>query len=145
MTSYDIYTGFNNDEATAKSATFEYDGMNPADALTKFVADEYAIAEARGLHEDETLTELTAFDDDMSASVYPLEDGTWELHIYIDETDTAITIPATEYVSLTDAADILGISRQRVHVMLKSGQLNGRKVGSTWIVSRQSVEKRMSR
>ena len=50
-----------------------------------------------------------------------------------------------ESVSITEAAELLGVSRQRVHVLLQNGQLEGRKVGNTWSVSRQSVENRMSR
>jgi hypothetical protein len=144
MTTYHIYTGYNNNESTAQGATFLYDGINPADALAKFIADESAITEARELRKNETLTELTASDDDMVASVYPCDDGTWELHIYVDESDTAITIPPTEYVSITDAADMLGITRQRVHVMLQHGQLFGRKVGNAWMIARASVIARLS-
>ena len=44
--------------------------------------------------------------------------------------------------SVTEAADILGVSRQRVHAMLQSGILGGRKVGKTWNVDRASVERR---
>ena len=47
--------------------------------------------------------------------------------------------------SITEAAQMLGVSRQRVHVMLQAGQLDGRKVGNTWCVDRESVARRMSR
>lgn len=50
-----------------------------------------------------------------------------------------------EYLySITEAADILGITRQRVHVLLQGGKLDGCKVGNTWIVYGDSVEKRKS-
>lgn len=141
MKSFDIYIGTNGEEATAHGAEYVYDGLNPADALTRFVADLYAMRE---LHDHyESVTELSAFDDEMSASIFPLEDGSYELHIYVDETDTAITIPPTEFMSITDAADELNISRQRVHVLLKDGTLSGRMVGNAWIVCRESVENRM--
>ena len=46
-------------------------------------------------------------------------------------------------ISLTEAADMLGLSRQRVHVLLKDGKLDGFKVGKTWSVYRRSVEDRI--
>lgn len=141
MTAYDIYIATNNEEATAHGAEFTYDGMNPADALARFIADADAMGAARGMHDG--ITEFTAMDDDLVASVYPLDDGAFELHIYAGETDTAITIPPTEYVSLTDAAEMLGVSRQRVHVMLQNGQLNGRLIGNAWIIARASVASRI--
>lgn len=139
--SYDIYIGTNNEEPTAHGAEYVFDGFNPADAITRFVSSEDAMRELR-MHYD-NVTELSAFDDEMSASIFPLEDGSYELHIYVDETDTAITIPPTEFMSITDAADELDISRQRVHVLLKDGTLSGRMVGNAWIVCRESVENRM--
>ena len=141
MTSYDIYIGTNGSEATDHGAEFTYDGLNPADALSKFVADPEAMADARARHAD--LTELAAFDDGMNASISPLDDGSFELHIYADETDTAITIPPTEFTSITDAADMLDVSRQRVHAMLRGGQLAGRMVGNAWMVSKASVNARL--
>ena len=47
-------------------------------------------------------------------------------------------------LSLTDAAKMLGVSRQRVHILLQTGQLEGFKVGNTWIVYRKSVENRQN-
>jgi excisionase family DNA binding protein len=46
---------------------------------------------------------------------------------------------------LSEAAHLLKVSRQRVHVMLQSGKLDGVKVGSTWIIHRDSVEGYMAR
>lgn len=45
--------------------------------------------------------------------------------------------------SITEAAEMLGLSRQRVHILLQNGQLEGRKVGNAWIINRDSVEHRM--
>lgn len=47
--------------------------------------------------------------------------------------------------SITEAAENLGVSRQRVHAMLKAGQLEGRKIGNTWAISRDSVAKRLTK
>lgn len=142
MAAYDIYIGTKNEEATAHGPEFVQDGMNPADALAKFVCDERAFAEIRSQHPD--FTDLYAFDDDMGASVYQLDDGAWELHVYVDDTDTAITMPPTDYMSATEASDALGVSRMRINQLVNSGQLNGRMVGNAWIVARGSVENRMN-
>jgi excisionase family DNA binding protein len=48
-------------------------------------------------------------------------------------------------LSISEAAHLLKVSRQRVHVMLQSGKLDGVKVGSTWIIHRDSVEGYMAR
>lgn len=140
MKTFDVYIGINGEAATASGPEYVYDGLNPADTLTRFVSSEDAMRELR-MHYD-NVTELSAFDDYMSASLFPLEDGSYELHIYVDETDTAITIPPTEFMSITDAADTLDLTRQRIHVMLKSGKLTGRMIGSTWVVCRESVIRR---
>ena len=138
MTKHSIYIGTNGEEATAHGAEYVQDGMNPADALAKFVNDADTMREVRGDHPE--LTSIAAFDDEISAAVYPLDDGSWELHIHIGEADTAITIPPTEFVSLTYAADMLDVTRQAVHKLLQAGKLDGRKVGNTWSVCRASVE-----
>lgn len=135
MTTYDIFTSTNDQEATAHGADYVWEGINPADAVAKFIS-------ANG-SDIQGVTEITAFDDDMSASGYPLPSGEWELHLYINDTDTAITLPPADYVSISEAADMLSISRQRVHVLLKNGQLTGRMVGNAWIVARASVLERM--
>ena len=49
----------------------------------------------------------------------------------------------SDVVSLTEAANLLGVSRQRVHILLQNGQLDGYKVGNTWNIYRASVERRM--
>lgn len=143
MTKYSIYIGTDGEEATSHGADYVYGGMNPADALAKFINDMDVMREVR--NDRPGLASIEAFDDDMSAAVYPLEDGAWELHVYTDDvSDIAITIPPTELVSLTDAADMLDVTRQAVHKLLQSGKLDGRKVGNTWSVCRASVERRIS-
>ena len=155
MTTYDIYTGYNNEEATGHGAEFVYSGMNPADALSRFVADSDVMREIRDATKGE-LTEITAFDDEMTASVYPLEDGTFELHLYVNDTDTAITLPATaniataaeigidpgEWISVPEAAGILGVHRNRVLQLIKEELLDAHKVGQRWNINRSSVESR---
>lgn len=48
-------------------------------------------------------------------------------------------------ISMTEAAEMLDVSRQRVHVLLQNGQLEGFKVGNTWNVYKSSVENRLAR
>lgn len=141
MRTYDIYVGTSSEEATGHGAEFVYDGFNPADALARFVADADAMSELRTHRPD--WTSIEAYDEETSAAAYKLDDGTCELHVYEDGGDMAITLPPTEFVSITDAAEILGVSRQRVFALLKNGQLSGRKVGGTWSVCRWSAEKRL--
>ena len=141
MKQYDIYVGTNGEEATSHGAEFVFSGYNPADALTRFVSDAQAMGELR--HDRPDYEQLAAFDDEMSARLYPLEDGSWELHILTDEADTVVTIPPTEYVSASDAAEMLGVTRQRVNVLAAKGKLNGEIVGNTWMIARASVETRM--
>lgn len=43
-------------------------------------------------------------------------------------------------LSVTEAAELLGVTRQRVQVMLTTRKLEGVKVGNTWIVYRDSVK-----
>lgn len=45
-------------------------------------------------------------------------------------------------MSVQEAADALGVNRQRVHQLLDTGKLDGRKVGGTWVLDRASVEER---
>lgn len=142
MKQFDIYVSFDGEEATSHGAEFGHRGFNAADALTRFVMDDGAMGELRHDHPD--FGELAAFDVYSSATIFPIEDGSWELHLYDgDGGDIAITIPPTEFVSVTDAADMLGVTRQRVQMLVVNGKLNGRMVGSTWMITRASVEKRM--
>ena len=46
-------------------------------------------------------------------------------------------------LNVQGAADMLGISGARVRALLKSGALEGWKVGNTWAVSERSVAERM--
>jgi hypothetical protein len=59
-----------------------------------------------------------------------------------------MTTPPTDpripdLVSLTEAAAMLGITRQAAHLRAQAGQLPGRLVGKTWVFRRAEVEKRM--
>ncbi|WP_320069589.1 helix-turn-helix domain-containing protein [Micromonospora sp. RTGN7] len=45
-----------------------------------------------------------------------------------------------DLVSLQEAADILGISKQAVHKRIKAAQLVGAQVGSAWVFRRSVVE-----
>jgi hypothetical protein len=145
MTAYDIYIGTNGEEATSHGPEYVYEGMNPADAITKMVADADLMHEIRSNLADIDVFE--ASDDDMVAALWCCDDGSYELHIQtgmLDGADVTVTIPPTEYMSITDAADALGLTRQRVHALLQGGKLTGRMVGGAWIVTRASVVHRMS-
>ena len=61
----------------------------------------------------------------------------------LDRAAVAVLIESDDIISLTEAANMLGVSRQRVHILLQNGQLDGYKVGNTWNVYRASVERRM--
>jgi excisionase family DNA binding protein len=50
------------------------------------------------------------------------------------------TVP--DMISVTEAAAILDVSRQRVLMLLDEGRLPGTKVGSTWVLQRAAVEAR---
>lgn len=52
-----------------------------------------------------------------------------------------IRVRPTE-VTIAEASDMLGISRQRVHKLIQSGALRARQSGSTWLIDRASVEER---
>lgn len=49
-------------------------------------------------------------------------------------------VPVPSLVSVTEAAAILGVSRQRVLQLIHEGSLNGMKVGNGWAVSRAEVD-----
>jgi excisionase family DNA binding protein len=46
-----------------------------------------------------------------------------------------------DLVSLTEAAELLGVSRAAVHKMIGKGQLVGAQVGTTWVFRRAVVER----
>lgn len=46
-----------------------------------------------------------------------------------------------DLVSATEAAEILGITRQAVQLAANNSQLKGAKVGSTWVFRRAVVDK----
>lgn len=152
MKTYDIYARYadSSEAATAHGAEFEQDGFNAADALTRFIgSDDYRYHVGQSEKEHGPVRELAAIEEGWedasisSASAYPCGDSTWELHLYdSDGADTALTLPPTEFVSITDAAEILGVTRQRVHQLLKSGQLHGRQIGEAWMACRYNVEER---
>jgi len=46
-----------------------------------------------------------------------------------------------DYLSLTEAAHILGISRQAVHKRIKKNKLKAMKVGTTYIIGKEEIKK----
>lgn len=51
--------------------------------------------------------------------------------------------PEDEFVSSMKAAEILGLTRGRIHQLIQSGELEAVRVGRAWNVSMQSVRERM--
>lgn len=49
----------------------------------------------------------------------------------------------SEY-TITEAAEILGLTRQRVHVLINSGKLEAHKRGNSWFIYRRSIENRLA-
>lgn len=45
----------------------------------------------------------------------------------------------TGLTSITEAAKALGLSRQRVWVLVREGRLKAEKVGSTWVIDDRSL------
>jgi excisionase family DNA binding protein len=45
-----------------------------------------------------------------------------------------------DLVSLTEAAEMLAVSRTALHKMAVKGQLRGARVGTTWVFRRAAVE-----
>ena len=89
---------------------------------------------------EEIITDLRGFDN-WDYAILSDDDGETIATVY---RDGAIVDDAhDDVVSITEAADMLDVSRQRVHAMLQSGKLEGRKVGNTWSVYRDSVENRI--
>ncbi len=58
--------------------------------------------------------------------------------------DVSADDPELEYMSVQDAAGILGVSNPRVYAMLRDGVLLGRKVGGAQLVSTESVKDRFN-
>ena len=49
-------------------------------------------------------------------------------------------VPTEEIVSVTEAAEALGITRSAVVKAAKAGRIKGKKIGHTWALLRRSVE-----
>lgn len=50
--------------------------------------------------------------------------------------------PVPELLSVTQAAEVLGVTRQRALQLASGGQLEATKVGDTWVLPRAAVEAR---
>jgi excisionase family DNA binding protein len=53
-----------------------------------------------------------------------------------------VVVFAPEYEAVVDAAERLGVSARRVRQLVNEGQIDAVRVGSQWLVSRDSVERR---
>lgn len=52
-------------------------------------------------------------------------------------------IPWERIATIQGAADMLGVTRGRVHQLIRAGKLDGQQVDHIWLVDRASVEKRL--
>jgi excisionase family DNA binding protein len=60
----------------------------------------------------------------------------------IEESTGVYVIPVEEnheFVTVTEAAELLGVNRQRVHYLLKIGRLPKRRVGPIYLIPRKAV------
>lgn len=48
------------------------------------------------------------------------------------------------WITVLEASEMLGISRQRVHQLLNAGALTGEKNGTIWLISVRSIEQRQA-
>jgi len=48
-----------------------------------------------------------------------------------------------DYITSPEAQKLLGVNRQRISALLKTGQLRGKKDGRRWRIERASVEERL--
>lgn len=64
---------------------------------------------------------------------------------YLLPPDAEFNVSGLDLMSLTEAAEVIGISRQAVHEALTKGQLAGQRVGNAWVLERQDVEHYRSR
>jgi excisionase family DNA binding protein len=127
------------------------EGQNPADAITRFVTDPgFATIEAEYADKGDPIATIECLDNDpdgdgIVATASNDPDGSWALEIQTEDFDVCrITLPATRYMSVAEAAEALDVNRQRVHQLIKSGKLSARKVGGSWTVSEASVRYRIS-
>lgn len=107
-----------------------------------------------GMYYDVDYTARTAAEVDCRFAVIDYYDGNmvcqndWQdAFVDIDEIEDAhwADCTPTEEIDVAEAAELLDVSRQRVHQLIQSGQLEGRKIGKTWYVYKSSVEERLAR
>jgi excisionase family DNA binding protein len=109
-----------------------------------------------GMYYDVDYTARTSAEVDCRFAVIDYYDGNmvcqndWQgAFVDIDEIADAQWVDCTptdepDELSITEAAEILGVSRQAVHSLIKRGRLEARKVGNAWMISRNSVAARLS-
>ena len=108
------------------------------DAFTQGDDLDDAVMMSQGLVE--TLVSAMVDDGDVPPSatfVRKAPDGGYVLLVTTDG-----NVPEVPDMSVQDAADVLGVSASRVYAMCRDGVLDSRKVGSTVLVSAESVKKR---
>lgn len=68
----------------------------------------------------------------------------WKEGIDLAEICARHDLAASQYVSATEAAKMLGVSRMRVNQLVNSGKLEAVKVGNAWNIRRSSIDRRLS-
>lgn len=48
---------------------------------------------------------------------------------------------AADYISTTEAADIIGVNDSRVRQLLRAGELSGKRFGRDWLILRRDAER----
>ena len=118
MDRHEIYTSYDeNGTPSDHGHEYEVEGLNALDAIVRAVCDPGILADMERTHGTRALA-LDASDDDMCAAAYAVPQG-WEVHVQVDGQDIAFTIALGAHpMSVRQAADVLGVNRQRVHQLL---------------------------
>lgn len=66
--------------------------------------------------------------------------GVEQGYLLAPDVPTADLDSGGDLLSLTEAADLIGITRPAAHQALMEGRLRGRRVGNAWILRRRDVE-----
>jgi len=61
-------------------------------------------------------------------------------YVLRSDADRTAVQPESGLLSMTEAADLIGISRPAVHQALREERLRGRRVGNAWVIRRADAE-----
>lgn len=91
---------------------------------------------------EEIITDLRNSYDNWDYAILSDDDGDIIATVYNDTND--VDTEAGNLVDINEAAELLDVSRQRVHQLIQSNHLEGRRIGKTWYVYRRSIDERLS-